>query len=117
MQKKLKLRKGATVPSLLTWPSTNKSDGTENIATTGSVDSCSILPETQFVRTMHGHLMDFIRRGFPILMKASRLRPEFHIKPPLGAPLIIFSQGYLLKSFPQRDTPQDSGVSKSVSLS
>ena len=31
-------------------------------------------------------------------------RYEFSIKPPLGAPLLIFPQGYLLKSFPQVDT-------------
>ena len=31
-------------------------------------------------------------------------RSEFDIKPPLGAPLLIFPRGYLLKSFPQVDT-------------
>ena len=31
-------------------------------------------------------------------------RSEFNIKPPLGAPLLIFPWGYLLKSFPQVDT-------------
>ena len=31
-------------------------------------------------------------------------RSEFKIKPPLGAPLLIFPRGYLLKSFPQVDT-------------
>ena len=31
-------------------------------------------------------------------------RSEFNIKPPLGAPLLIFPQGYLLKSFLQVDT-------------
>ena len=30
--------------------------------------------------------------------------PEFVIRPPLGVPLLIFSRGYLLKSFPQGDT-------------
>ena len=30
--------------------------------------------------------------------------PEFDIKPLLEAPLLIFPQGYLLKSFPQWDT-------------
>ena len=29
---------------------------------------------------------------------------EFNIKPPLGAPLLIFPRGYLLKSLPQVDT-------------
>ena len=32
------------------------------------------------------------------------MRSEFNIKPPLGAPLLIFPRGYLLKSFPQVDT-------------
>ena len=31
-------------------------------------------------------------------------RSEFTIKPSLGAPLLIFPRGYLLKSFPQVDT-------------
>ena len=31
-------------------------------------------------------------------------RSEFNIKPPLGAPLLIFTRGYLLKSFSQVDT-------------
>ena len=31
-------------------------------------------------------------------------RRELNIKPPLGAPLLIFPRGYLLKSFPQVDT-------------
>ena len=30
--------------------------------------------------------------------------PEINIKPPLGAPLLIFPRGYLLKSLPQVDT-------------
>ena len=34
----------------------------------------------------------------------ARERSEFNIKPPLGAPLLIFPRGYLLKSFPQVDT-------------
>ena len=28
-------------------------------------------------------------------------KPDFDINPPLGAPLLIFSHGYLLKFFPQ----------------
>ena len=31
-------------------------------------------------------------------------RSEFNIKPPIGAPLLIFPRGYLLNSFPQVDT-------------
>ena len=45
--KKLKVRRGCTVPSPLTWPSTKKSDSTEKLATIGSVDGCSVLPETR----------------------------------------------------------------------
>ena len=47
--KKLKVRRGCTVPSPLSWPSTNKSDGTEQFTMTGLVDGCSIMLETQFV--------------------------------------------------------------------
>ena len=36
-------------------------------------------------------------------MVAAEERPEFDIKPPLGASLTIFSQGYFLKLFPQGD--------------
>ena len=37
-------------------------------------------------------------------MGATGERPEFDIKPPLGAPLLIFHPGYFLKSFSQGDT-------------
>ena len=45
------VKRGCTTPSPLTWPSTMKSDGTKMFATTGSVDGCSFLPVTKFVRT------------------------------------------------------------------
>ena len=51
MLKKPKVRRGCTVPSPLNWPSTKKSDGTEKLTTTDSVDGCGVLPETQFVGT------------------------------------------------------------------
>ena len=51
MLEKFKVRRGSTVPSPLTWPSTEKSDGMEKFAMTGSLDGCSVLPETQFVGT------------------------------------------------------------------
>ena len=38
------------------------------------------------------------------LCGAAGERSEFNIKPPLGAPLLIFPRGSLLKSFPQVDT-------------
>ena len=41
--------KGVYSPSPLTWPFTKKSDGTQKLLTTGSVDGCSVLPETQLV--------------------------------------------------------------------
>ena len=41
MLKKIKVRR-STVPNKLTWPSTKKSDDSENFVTTGSVDGCSV---------------------------------------------------------------------------
>ena len=63
---KLEVRRGCTVPSPLSWPSTKKSDGTKEFATTDSMDCCNVLQETQFVGTRlrvdtHG----FICEGFP----------------------------------------------------
>ena len=49
--KKLKVRRGRTVPSPLTWHSTKKSDGIKEFATTDSMDACNVLLETQFVWT------------------------------------------------------------------
>ena len=98
--KKLKVRRGCTVPSPLTWPSTKKLDSTEDFAMTGSVDGCGVLPETQFVGTRLR--MDttwvFYVGGFLPPMRPSGERPEFDIKLPLGAPVLIFPRGYLLKS-------------------
>ena len=70
------------------------------------MDGCNVLPETQFfgnrlrvdttrVSSVGGSLP---HRG------AAGERSEFDIKLPLGAPLLIFPRGYLLKSFPQVDT-------------
>ena len=39
-------------------------------------------------------------------MGAAGERPEFGIKLPLGAPLLIFPKNYFLKSFPQQDTSE-----------
>ena len=70
------------------------------------MDGCNVLPETKFVGTR-------IRVDTTRVLSvgdstppwgAARERSEFSIKPPLGAPLLIFSRGYLLKSFPQVDT-------------
>ena len=42
--------------------------------------------------------------GFHPHMGVAGERPEFDIKPPLGAPFLTYPQGILLKSFPQGDT-------------
>ena len=61
MQKKFKVRMGCTVPSPLTWPSTKKSDGTEELVMTGSVDGCSVPTKSQNGEEFpsHGHHMGF----------------------------------------------------------
>ena len=51
MLKTFKGRRMCTVPCPLIWSSTMKSDGTKKLATTGSVDGCSVLSETKFVST------------------------------------------------------------------
>ena len=64
---------------------TKKSDGTEKFATTGSVDSCSVLSETQFVGTRIR--VDTIRvlsvDDFFHPIGAAVVKQEFDIKPPL----------------------------------
>ena len=59
MLTKLEVRRGYIVPRPLTWPSTKKSYDTEKLEMTGSVDGCSVLPETQFFET--GLCMDTTR--------------------------------------------------------
>ena len=49
--------------------------------------------------TPHG----FYLWGYPPC-GATGERSEFNIKPPIGAPLLIFPRGYLMKSFSQVDT-------------
>ena len=51
MLQKLIVRRGFTVPNRLTWPSTKNSFGTKTYVTTGSLNGCSIQPETKFVST------------------------------------------------------------------
>ena len=51
-----------------------------------------------------GRHTDFVCGGSLPPWGAARERSEFDIEPPLGAPLLIFPRGYLLKSFPQADT-------------
>ena len=74
--------------------------------TTGSVDGFSVLPETQFVGTRR-HLDNtqvFSERGFIPPKSVAGERPEFDVKPPLGAPHLTCPRNDLLKSFPQEDT-------------
>ena len=106
MPKKLKVRRGCTVPSPLTSPSTKKSDGTKDLAMTDSMDGCNVLPETQFVGThLRVDTTQVLSVGGSLPpWGAAGERSEFKIKPPLGAPLLIFPRGYLLKSLPHVDT-------------
>ena len=97
-----------TVPNLLTWPSTKKSNGTEKFATTGTVNGCSVGLETQFVRTrlcMDTTQVLFVEGSLP-LMGITGERPEFDVKPPLETKVQIIPRGDPLKSFPQGDTSE-----------
>ena len=51
-----------------------------------------------------GHHTGFICGGSLPPWGAVGEKSEFNIKPPLGAPLLIFPRGYLLMSFPRVDT-------------
>ena len=69
------------------------------------MDGCNVLPETQFVGTrLRMDTTQVFCGGFLPPCGAAGERSEFNIKPPLGAPLLIFPRGYLLKSFPPVDT-------------
>ena len=65
--KMAKFRMVCTVSSPLTWPSNKKSDGTDEFATTGSVDGCSIRPETHFNGTrLHVDTTQVLSVGAPV---------------------------------------------------
>ena len=70
------------------------------------MDGCNVLPETQFVgnrlRVDTTRVLS-VGGNLPPCGAAGE-RSESNIKPPLGAPLLIFPRGYLLKSFPRVDT-------------
>ena len=70
------------------------------------MDGCNVLPETKFVGTrLHVDTTRVLSVGGNLPpWGAAGERSEFYIKPPLGAPLLIFPRGYLLKSFPRVDT-------------
>ena len=70
------------------------------------MDGCNVLPETQFAgtRLRVDTTQVFSVGGSLHPCGAAGERSESNIKPPLGAPLLIFPRSYLLKSFPQVDT-------------
>ena len=70
------------------------------------MDGCNVLPENQFVRTRQrvDTTQALSMGGSLPPCGAAGKRSDINIKPPLGAPLLIFPRGYLLKSFPQVDT-------------
>ena len=70
------------------------------------MDGCNVLPETQFVRTrLRVDTTRVLYVGVPSPpCGAAGQSSEFNIKPPLGAPFLIFPRGYPLKSFPLVDT-------------
>ena len=76
------------------------------LATIDSVDGCSVLPETQFFGThLHADTIQALPvGGFLHTMGTAGEIPEFDIKPPLTAPLMIFRRDYLLNFFPIEDT-------------
>ena len=105
MLKKVKLRRGHTVPSPLSYPSTNE------YATTGLVGGCDDRFSGWLQRPdgyqvcrdspARAHHTGFIRRGYFPPMGDAGGRPEFEIKSPFGAPLLILPWSHLVKSFPQ----------------
>ena len=69
------------------------------------MDGCNVLPEIRIVGTrlrVDTTRVLSVGGSLPPCGAAGE-RSEFSIKPPLGAPLLIFPRGYLLKSFPQVD--------------
>ena len=85
---------------------TRKYDGTEEIATTGSTDGSIVQTETRFVETrlrVDSSWVLYVAGSVPLRGTAGEM-PEFDIKPPLLAPLLIFPPGYLLRYFLSEDT-------------
>ena len=84
------------------------------------MDGCNVLSETQFVGTslrMDTTWVLSVGGSLPPCGAAGE-RSEFNIKPPLGAPLLIFPRGCLLKSFPQVHTSaRQQGLKSEFSLS
>ena len=87
---------------------------------TDTMDGYNVLSETQFVGTrlcVNITRVLFVGGSLPPWGAAGE-RSELSIKPPLGAPLLIFPRGYLMKPFPQLGTSaKQRGFEIMVSLS
>ena len=74
------------IPQVTISAFTKKSNGTEELVMTGSVDACSDLPENQFVVTsLHVDTAQVFVSGSLLHWISAGERPEFGIKLPLGA--------------------------------
>ena len=91
MLKNYKVRRGCTVPGLLTWPFSKKSDDTENLEIISSVGGCSNLPVSLSLY-LHVYTTLVLSVGVSSPMGAAAERPEFDTKPSLGAPILIFPE-------------------------
>ena len=79
------------------------------------MDGCNVLLETHL--RVNTKWVLSVEGSIPPCGAAGE-RSEFNIKPPLGAPLLIYPRGYLLKSFPQVDTSaRQRGLKSEFSLS
>ena len=115
MLKKCRVRRGCTVPSPLTWPPL-RNPITQKLATTGSVDGCSVLPEAQFfgirqrvditwVLSVGGSLP-----RWNLLERGHSLTPNRHY----GLHSCFFLEVTSLSLFHKAILPQDSGDLKVV---
>ena len=106
MRKKCKLKRGCTVPSFPSRPSTMKSNGTEELEAFDSVAGCGVLTKTLLVGThLRVDATRFLSAGDSISpIGVAGEKPEFYIKRPLRAPRMIFPPSYLLRSFPEKES-------------
>ena len=97
------------VPILQAWPSTKKSDGTETLTTTDSVNGGSVLLETQFVRThlrVYTTWVLFVVGSLPLMGAAgeARVRHQTAIRDsthdffPRLSPEVFSTRGYFRKA-------------------
>ena len=110
MLKKLRVRRGCTVPSPLTSTSAKKYDDTERlrrpaqwmIATSCRVIKCRLSPE-------RGHHTGYIYRAFPSPpMGVARVKQVLDIKQPLATPPMMFLEVISRSIFCKRILQQDS---------